>query len=131
MNRQFPWLEYDVGKDATFCYCYSKFPSKTKGFHQHEESELHKSSYTRWIDLKKIQDAKAPNIFDRICPEREEITSENREYLIYLIRVHDETDESQNGKWISFIGLQLDPNPLFRKFHEKFSRKRSILVKPT
>lgn len=79
---QFPWLEYDVEKDDAFCYCCTKFSSITsslcaaltftqtgytnwanaldssKGFQQHEKSELHKNIYARWMELKKIQEGK-------------------------------------------------------------------------
>ena len=42
------------------------------------------------------------------------------------MRAHDETDESLNGKWVSFIRLQLETNPSFRQLYEKFIRTRSI-----
>ena len=42
------------------------------------------------------------------------------------MRAHDETDESLNGKWVSFIRFQLKTNPSFRQFHEKFTRTRGI-----
>ena len=86
-----------------------------------------------------IQEGKEKIIIERICPEMEEIARENREYLRCLfkyilwfasngvpMRAHDETDKSLNGKWVSFIRLQLKTNPLFRQLHEKFTRTRGI-----
>ena len=162
--QQSPWLEYDIENDAAFCYCYSKFSSNTstssaaltftqtgysnwanaldssKGFHRHERSELHRNSFPRWMELRKIQEGKEKNIIERMCPEREEVARENREYLRCLfknilwfatnevpMRANDKTDESQNaGKWVSFIRLQLETNSSFRQLHEKFIRTRSI-----
>ena len=101
--RQFPWLEYDVEKDAAFCYCCSKFSSNTtascaaltftqtgytnwasaldrsKGFQQHERSELHRNSYASWMEREK-------DIVQRICPEREEVAHNHREYLKILFQ---------------------------------------------
>ncbi|CAB4059231.1 unnamed protein product [Lepeophtheirus salmonis] len=42
------------------------------------------------------------------------------------MRVHDETDESQNDKWISFIPFQPQIKSSFRQLHEKFNRNGSI-----
>lgn len=77
---------------------------------------------------------------ENICPEREEVARDNREYLSYLfkyilwfatneipMRADDETNESKNpGKWITYIRLQLETNPSFKQLHEKFTRTRSM-----
>ena len=162
--QQFPWLEYDVEKDAAFCYCCSKFSSNTtasfaaltftqtgytnwanaldrsKGFQQHERSELHRNSYASWMEREKIRKGKQKDIVQRICPEREEVAHNNREYLRILfqyiiwftknevpMRASDETDESTNpGKWLSFIKVQLETNPRFKELHDKFTSTRSM-----
>ena len=91
------------------------------------------------VEQEQIQEGKKENIIEGICPERKEIARENGEYLRCLfkyilwfetnevpMRAHNETDESLNGKWVSFIRLQLETNPSFRQFHEKFTRTRGI-----
>ncbi len=154
--QKFHWLDYDVEKDAAFCYCCTKFSSKissassasstftrtgytkwanaldsSKGFSQHERSELHRNSCARWMELKNIQEGKEMDIIQ---------THDNREYLRYLfkyilwfatnevpMRADDETEESKNpGKWVSFIRLQLETNSTFRELHEKFTKTRSM-----
>ena len=104
---RFPWLEYNVEKDAAFCFCSSPNTSnsaavaaftttgyrnwanaldKSKGFFKHEKSEVHTNSYSNWKTWQKVQEGSEKNIIQRLCPDREEIAVENREYLRYLCK---------------------------------------------
>lgn len=112
-----------------------------KGLSKHEQSEMHKNSYAKWSDLKKIEAGKQKDIMSRINPDRDEVARGNREYLSCLfkyviwfttnevpMRGGDETDESKNpGKWISFIKLQLETNLTFRELHQKFMSTRTAM----
>lgn len=160
---RFPWLEYSVEKDAALCYCCQNFTGnransaaasaftttgyrnwanaldKGKGFLQHERSEFHRNSYSNWMTWQKVQEGSEKNIIQRLCPDREGVARENREYLRHLfkyvlwfttnelaMRGDDESDESKNpGKWITFIKLQLEMNPTFRELHNKVTKSKS------
>ena len=160
---RFSWLEYSVEKDAALCYCCRNFTAnkansagasaftttgyrnwanaldKGKGFMQHERSELHKNSYANWMTWQKFKEGSEKNIIQRLCPDRNAVACENREYLRHLfkyvlwfttnelaMRGDDESDESKNpGKWITFIKLQLEMNPTFRELHNKVTKSKS------
>ena len=80
------------------------------------------------------------SIVDQLFPNNKEIASKNREYLQILFkyvlwfsinelptRGDDESDESLNqGKWKSFIKLQLETNPTFKHLHNQITSNRSI-----
>ena len=106
---------------------------------QHERSELHKNSYANWMTWQKFKEGSEKNIIQRLCPDRNAVACENREYLRHLfkyvlwfttnelaMRGDDESDESKNpGKWITFIKLQLEMNPTFRELHNKVTKSKS------
>ena len=129
---RFPWLEYSVEKDAALCYCCQNFiPSKgnsaststfirtgyrnwanalDKEFSQHERSECHRNSYSNWMTWQKVQDGSAKDIMQRLCPDRDMVARENREYLRHLfkyvlwfttneraMRGDNESDDSKNS----------------------------------
>ena len=160
---RFPWLEYSVEKDAALCYCCRNFiPSKgnsaststfittgyrnwanaldkDKGFPQHERSECHRNSYSNWMTWQKVQEGSEKDIMQRLCPDRDMVARENREYLRHLfkyvlwfttnelaMRGDNESDDSKNpGKWVTFIKLQLEMNPTFKELHSKFTKSKS------
>ena len=74
----------------------------------------------------------------RLCPDRDTVAHENREYLRHLFKYvlwfttnelamrGDESDDSKNpGKWVTFIKLQLEMNPTFKESHSKFTKSKS------
>ena len=159
--NKFPWLEYNVKEDAAFCFCCRQFPTPPgdqsgsemtqqtftekgfrnwakaidpkKGFAKHEHSAQHKTSYEKWINFQKISQGKNVTIESRMCPGREQVIADNREYFRLLFkyviwfsiselptRGHDEAEDSSNpGNWLTFISLQLETNPRFRELNEK------------
>ena len=152
---KYPWLEYSVETDSAFCFTCLNFPTPgdqtetpftekgfrnwakamdtSKGFAKHEKSEQHKNSYLKWINYKKILEGKTTAIESQICPGRDEILKNNREYFRHLFkyalwfsvnevpsRGHDESEDSTNpGKWLTFISMQLETNPTFKDLQVK------------
>ena len=155
--NKFPWLEYNVKEDAAFCFCCRQFSApgdqsemtvtftekgfrkwanamdSKKGFAKHERSEQHKTSYVTWINFQKISEGENVTIGSKMCPGREQVITDNREYFRLLFkyviffsvnelptRGHDESEDSTNpGNWLNFISLQLKTNPRFRELNEK------------
>ncbi len=80
------------------------------------------------------------DIIQRICPGREEVARDNREYLRYLfkyilwfatnevpVRADDETEESKNpGKMVSFIRSLSSDSSWKQIPHSKNSIKSSL-----
>lgn len=106
----FPWLEYSVAKDKTFCYpcrVYTTQTSKSKsafvlegfsnwtgalapdkGFKKHNTTEDHKLSFLRWQDRLSIAEKKTTSINNQLDPNRLSAVAEHREYFTLLVKYH-------------------------------------------
>ena len=105
--KKFDWLEYDVRRDAAFCFCCRKYAktgnsspfvatgyrkwssaleSGIKGFRKHEFSESHQLCYDAWNKKQRIESGELKSIADKLCPNANEIAKENKEYLMILFK---------------------------------------------
>ena len=101
----YPWLEYSVKKDCSFCYCcrvygtegeptfttvgYRNWPNalaKAKGFSKHQASESHKTAMLKWESYRKVQSGSELSIAKKLVPELDNIINDNRQYFKLLFK---------------------------------------------
>ena len=117
---------------------WSHATDKKKGFCKHEVSTLHQNAYEAWIKRSKIENGSETSIAQKLIPNLATLAADNLKYFTHLfkyiqwfvvnelaMRGRDECDESTyRGKWLSFIAMQLDTNPDFKKLHCEMLKKR-------
>lgn len=111
--KKYPWLEYSILSNATFCFCcrmfgmsndlplqsqsvftstgfsnWKKATEKDAGFKQHENSSSHKSCMIAWDSFSKVKIQEgSTSVMCQISDSHRELVRENRFYIATLAEI--------------------------------------------